>query len=100
MNPNTAKFRPKGTADNSPAFQRWARSGAYDRSRRDGRKGLCSRPSLRDIGRIFNPSPSLKTLGYSHSSLRDVTALFRILHRAPDGKMPSSMAGETPAATG
>jgi hypothetical protein len=60
---------PAGTAENSPAFQRWVRTpeglspdGTADRPP--------IQPSLRDL---IHPNllPSVETLGYSHPSLRD-----------------------------
>ena len=54
---------------NSPTFQRWVL-----RSRRTSPEGTAvlagSQPSLRDLG-FLDRIPSVKTLGYSHASLRD-----------------------------
>src|ERR1051326_8563337 len=64
------KWRPgsEGTAENSPAFQRW------DRGHRivspGGTAEPIFQPSLRDLP-VDPAIPSVETLGYSRSSLRD-----------------------------
>src|SRR5258708_24589519 len=60
---------PVGTCENSPAFQRWVWVSLRMRPVGTPEKQLI-RPSLRDLD-MFGCDPSVETLGYFHSSLRD-----------------------------
>ena len=61
--------RPGGTAENSPAFQRWVWTpeGLSPKGTSDSAP---IQPSLRGL-KLQNLFPSVETLGYSHPSLRD-----------------------------
>jgi hypothetical protein len=69
-------FIPKGSKDNSPAFQGWDPDGLkHSESRRDDRTprpaGRASLSSLQDSPLFAALPPSLERLGYCLSSLRD-----------------------------
>ncbi|PWU10692.1 MAG: hypothetical protein C5B50_24915 [Verrucomicrobia bacterium] len=60
---------PGGTTDNSPAFQRWVRTLERNQSRRDDRESSSAVPD--GTYSTSNHDPSVETLGYFLSSLRD-----------------------------
>ncbi len=65
----------EGTAENSPAFQRWERSGPGAKSRRDGGspRSVFGRPFGTWRAKVL--APSVETLGYCQMSLRDTRHL-------------------------
>ena len=61
--------RPGGTIENSPTFQRWVLRSCWT-SHEGTADSILSQPSLRDL-RFLGRIPSVKTLGYYRTSLRD-----------------------------
>ena len=60
---------PKGTNENSPAFQR--RVEVWETSVPKGRLKRRLQPSLRDFDRVLRWCPGVETPGYFQASLRD-----------------------------
>ena len=72
---NSRSTVPQGQPKKAQRFERWVENRRVDESRRDGRKFPGSRAlsSLRDSMELGGPYTSVKTLGYSRLSLRDIT---------------------------
>jgi hypothetical protein len=68
--PRFCRPSPEGTSENSPAFQRWV--GPARKLSPEGSAETLPHPSLRDLG-PNNAIPSVETLGYFQSSLREAT---------------------------